>query len=58
MGEKIAPFTNIKNLKRLTLPKYAKLYYSEKTYEEMVIKFGTILIRNHETDLFKEFFFS
>ena len=58
MGEKIPPFSNIKNIKRLKVPRLAQDYYSEKTYVNMVIKFGTVLIRNHEVDLFKDFFFS
>ena len=58
MGESIPPFTNIKNIKRLKVPLLAQTYYSEKAYVDMVIKFGKVLIRNHEIDLFKEFFFS
>ena len=58
MGETIAQFTHIKNIKRLKVPQLAKQFYSEETYVAMVIKFGQLLIRNHEIDWFKEFFFS
>lgn len=58
MGDDIPFFTHVKNIKRLKVPSIATKFYSAEAYVAMVIKFGQILIRNHEIDLFKEFFFS
>ena len=57
-GEIPPQFQHVKNFERKKVP--AKIFelYSLDSYIKKVVTLGKILIRNHETLLFEEFFFS
>lgn len=57
-GELPPQFEYVKQVERTRVPRLAKELYSEEAYVKMVITLGKILVRNHETELFEEFFYS
>ena len=44
--------------RKKVVPEYAKEYYTELAYQNMIISLGKTLIQNHELDKFNTFFVS
>ena len=56
MSNSEPPFESMYERKKV--PDYAKEYYTELAYQNMIICLGKTLIQNHELDKFNTFFFS